>query len=133
MLAAALTALAAVVAAQEPICNPCVDGPEMLQNRRFLPLSSECPVALQPIVHPTPEFPESGERTLVLIVSFSVQTDGSVLAPSVRSAQWFPAREAEKVPESFEKAIVDAISTWRYPPQSKPCENVMPLGFGHVL
>jgi hypothetical protein len=78
-LAAALTALATFAAAQEPICNPCVDGPEMFEHRRIqaprnpradapsayaldAPFVGSgfwqipCPADLKPIVHPSPEF-----------------------------------------------------------------------------
>jgi hypothetical protein len=155
VLAVALTALAAFAAAQEPICNPCVDGPEMFEHRRTqaarssradavveasrdprsdaLDLFDPCPADLQPIVRPSPEFPEDREWKLSVIAIFLVDRDGRVLTPRVRVVSWTLAGESGTMPMSFEKAIVDAMSKWRFPPRSKPCTGSIWRDFSHAF
>ena len=50
LLAAALMASATLVVAQGPICNPCVDGPEMFEHRRTrAPRVADAIVLVEPV------------------------------------------------------------------------------------
>jgi hypothetical protein len=146
--AAGFTAFALVVAAQEPICNPCVDGPEMFEQRRSEPPSSrspsspraqaagpfsECPANLRPTVEPPPDFPAYGNWALSVTIRFFVDTDGRVVVPSVWDARWTLESRTEKIPQSFKSAIVDAVSRWRFPPRSTPCASNISRTFSNVL
>jgi hypothetical protein len=146
--AAGFTAFAVAVAAQEPICNPCVDGPEMFEQRRSEPpssrspsspraqaagLFSECPANLRPTVEPPPDFPAYGNWALSVTIRFFVDTDGRVVVPSVWDARWTLEGRTEKLPQSFKSAIVDAVSRWRFPPRSTPCASNISRTFSNVL
>jgi hypothetical protein len=120
----------------------------MLEHRRFQPLPnqapsnpraqaagpfSECPADLQPTVQPLPEFPPYGNWRLSVTVRFFVDTDGSVVVPSVWDARWTLEGKTGKIPPSFKSAIVDAVSKWRFPPQSTPCASSISRTFSNTL
>ncbi len=147
VLAGALTALTAVVAAQETLCNPCVDGPEMFEHRRSQApriqtpstravadeLFRKCPADLQPTVQPSPEFPAYGNWELTATIRFFVDTEGRVLAPIVWGAKWTREGEIGKAPPTFKSAIVEAVSKWRFPAQASPCASSITRTFSHGL
>jgi hypothetical protein len=147
VVAAAFT-LATVVAAQEPVCNPCVDGPEMFEHRRNQPLADQppsnprayapelfqkCPADLQPTVQPSPEFPAYGNWQLSVTVRYFVDIEGRVLVPSVWDAKWTLEGEVGKLPASFENALIEAVSKWRFPARSRPCAGSISRTFSHAF
>jgi hypothetical protein len=104
--------------------SPRVDSPSL-----FL----RCPADLEPIVHPAPEFPPYSDWRLSVTVRFFVDTDGMVLVPSVLEAKFSVAGQVEKIPPNFERAIVDAIARWRFPPQSNACSGSITRTFSHAV
>jgi len=91
----------------------------------------QCPDGLKPSFHPSPNFPEYGEWQVSVTVSFVLDRDGSVLVPAIRDATWQAADKTETMPPSFEKAIVEAFTKSRFPPQPRACKGTISFGYSH--
>src|SRR5688572_4391501 len=95
LLTAGLMASATVAMAQEPICNPCVDGPEMFEHRRRQELRvADAIVLSEPI---DLAFYEPARRTMAASMMRAINERCDTRAPetpeSSQSERWYCGAE----------------------------------------
>ena len=94
---------------------------------------AQCPADLQPIVEPSPNFPDHGEFQLSVTVTFVLDRDGSVAVPRISDSTWTVRDQVTTIPTSFAAAIVEAALKWRFPPRATPCKGSISRTFSVII
>jgi hypothetical protein len=85
--------------------------------------SLNCDAGIEPISQVTPVLPPRLHNAFegYALVEFEVRTDGRVIRPRIRTAEWTAVGRTHGAPDGYDEAIVAAVSQWIYPPTEQQC------------
>jgi hypothetical protein len=84
-----------------------------------------CDSGLTPTFTTAPKLPAKTENTFVgqVVVSFVVDSTGSVQQPVIASSDLRQQGRGRTKPVGYEESTISAASEWRYPPQTPACRH----------
>lgn len=90
---------------------------------------SACSSGLTPISTVLPKLPPllHNEFSGKAHVSFVISPVGQVHSPAIVSAEWHPIGRSHGQPFGYNKAILSAVSQWRYPTRGNWCSHEVPI------
>jgi len=82
-----------------------------------------CEKGLEPLRVIAPALPSKLDNEFqgTVEVGFLVTLDGKVSSPHIHHRNLYPVGHGGKAPVGYDKAVLDAVSEWRYPTRAYAC------------